>query len=147
MGFGTTVFTRLYFSHQTYNSLEEIQEKIEELESWIRNEREKIGKFAIMTEPDKWWRKDEAEVGETPMVWVENEIENALNAIEEYREELTRLYILEGAWDECHDKDGIGIGLPKNVKYGDSYIHGDFIKTKDPDTGEIFDPNDLNNYK
>ena len=143
MGSGCTLRTNIYFSHKTYRSISEVEEEIELQESFIANAEKDLMMLITMTEPDKFWRKDEADVGETPWIWMQNQAMNAIETIKEASDELSKLRTLLYEWKDCHDKDGNAIEPPKGSKYSDSYFWGDWIKSVYPDGGVAYDPQEI----
>ena len=83
MGSGCTLRTNIYFSHKNYKSITEVEEDIQLQESFIANAEKDLMMLITMTEPDKFWRKDEAEVGETPWIWMQNQAMQAIETIKE----------------------------------------------------------------
>lgn len=132
MGSGCTLRTNIYFSHKTYRSITEVEDEIKLQESFIANAEKDLMMLVTMTEPDRFWRKDEAEVGETPWIWIQNQAQQAIETIKEASEELARLRTLYYSWDECHDKDGFAIEAPKGDPC-DTYFWGDWIDSNYPD--------------
>ena len=104
MGSGCTLRTNIYFSHKNYRSITEVEEEIKLQESFIANAEKDLMMLITMTEPDKFWRKDEAEVGETPWIWMQNQAMDAIRTIKESSEELSKLRTLLWEWSECHDE-------------------------------------------
>lgn len=131
MGFGTTLRTNLYFSHKTYKTKYEVYDEIELKESIIRNCETEIMMFMTMTEPAKFWKESEAEVGETPLIWMQNEIKQNLESIKESTSELAFLYKLYYAWDNCHNDEEKAIEPFKGEKL-DDYMWGDYIESVYP---------------
>ena len=136
MGSGCTLRTNIYFSHKNYKSITEVEEDIQLQESFIANAEKDLMMLITMTEPDKFWRKDEAEVGETPWIWMQNQAMQAIETIKDASEELSKLRTLLYEWDACHNKEGLAIEPHKGTGYDKSYFWGDWIKSVYPD-GEI----------
>ena len=136
MGSGCTLRTNIYFSHKNYHSISEVEEDIKLQESFIANAEKDLMMLITMTEPDRFWRKDEAEVGETPWIWMQNQAMDAIRTIKEASEELSKLRTLLWEWSECHDEKGFAIEPSKGSGYNKPYFWGDWIKSVYPD-GEI----------
>ena len=135
MGFGTTLRTNIYYSHATYTSKEEVLEAIELQERIIKGCEDELMQLVVMTEPAKFWRESEAEVGETPWIWMQNEARQCIESIKESQTELDNLQLLLYRWDECHDVNGNAIESPKTDSDG-TYMWGDFINSVYPDGTE-----------
>lgn len=140
MGSGCTLRTNIYFSHKNYKSITEVEEDIQLQESFIANAEKDLMMLITMTEPDKFWRKDEAEVGETPWIWMQNQAMQAIETIKEATEELSKLRTLLWEWSECHDKDGTAIEPHEGTGYDKTYFWGDWIKSVYPDGKIAHDP-------
>lgn len=138
MGCGCTLRTNIYYSHEMFKTKDEVMEKIELHESIIRNCEEELMQLVVMTEPAKFWRESEAEVGETPWVWMQNEAKQCLNSIKESQIELANLYLLYYRWDECHTADGKAIESKEDEN--GTYFWGDYIESVYPDGTPAYDP-------
>ena len=139
MGFGCTLRTDIYFSHKTYKSKDEVMDDIELNERIIKDCESELMQLAIMTEPAKFWRESEAEVGETPWIWIQNQVMRNIESIKECQDELSKLRTLLFAWDDCHTIDGKAIESPKTDSYG-TYFWGEFIDSVYPDGTEAHTP-------
>ena len=140
MGSGCTLRTNIYFSHKNYHSITEVEEEIKLHESFIANAEKDLMMLITMTEPDKFWRKDEAEVGETPWIWMQNQAMDAIETIKEATEELSKLRTLLWEWSECHDEEGFAIEPFKGSGYDKSYFWGDWIDSNYPDGTKAYRP-------
>ena len=143
MGSGCTLRTNIYFSHKNFKTKDEVIDEIELNESIIRNCEKDLMMLVTMTEPSKFWRESEAEVGETPWIWMQNEAQQNIDSIKECQSELDKLRTLLCHWDECHDKNGNAIEPPKRSNYADSYFWGDWIKSVYPDGEVAYDPEEI----
>lgn len=140
MGSGCTLRTNIYFSHKTYRSISEVEEEIKLQESFIANAEKDLMMLITMTEPDKFWRKDEAEVGETPWIWMQNEAQQCLETIKDASEELSKLRTLLWEWSECHDEEGYAIEPFKGSGCNKPYFWGDWIDSNYPDGTKAYRP-------
>lgn len=140
MGSGCTLRTNIYFSHKTYSSITEVEEEIKLQELFIANAEKDLMMLITMTEPERFWRKDEAEVGETPWIWMQNQAMQAIETIKEATEELSKLRTLYYKWNDCHDKEGFAIEPHKGTSYGKSYFWGDWIDSNYPDGTQAYRP-------
>lgn len=143
MGSGCTLRTNIYFSHKNFKTKDEVIDEIELNESIIRNCEKDLMMLVTMTEPAKFWRESEAEVGETPWIWMQNEAQRNIESIKECQSELDKLKTLLYCWDECHNKDGNAIEPPQGSNYSDSYFWGDWIKSVYPDGEVAHDPQEI----
>ena len=143
MGSGCTLRTNIYFSHKSYRSKDEVLADIDLNERIIRDCESELMQLAIMTEPDKFWRKDEAEVGETPWVWIQNQVLRNIESIKESQDELSKLRTLLYCWDECHTITGEAIEPPKGDSCSGDYFWGDWIKSVYPDGEVAHDPDEI----
>lgn len=138
MGQGCTLRTNIYFSHKTYTSKDDVMDDIELNEKIIKDCESELMQLAIMTEPTKFWRESEAEVGETPWIWIQNQVLRNIESIKECQEELSKLRTLLFAWDECHNEEGLAIEPLGGTGYDKSYFWGDFINSVYPDGTEAY---------
>ena len=143
MGSGCTLRTNIYFSHKSYRSITEVEEEIKLQESFIANAEKDLMMLITMTEPDKFWRKDEAEVGETPWIWMQNQAMQAIETIKDASEELSKLRTLLWEWSECHNKEGLAIEPHNGTGYNKPYFWGDWIKSVYPDGEVAHDPDEI----
>ena len=143
MGSGCTLRTNIYFSHKSYKSKDEVLNDIDLNERIIKDCESELMQLAIMTEPDKFWRKDEAEVGETPWVWIQNQVTRNIESIKESQDELSKLRTLLYCWDDCHNKEGLAIEPPKGDSHSGDYFWGDWIKSVYPDGNIAYDPEEI----
>ena len=146
MGSGCTLRTNIYFSHKSYRSITEVEEDIKLQESFIVNAEKDLMMLITMTEPERFWRKDEADVGETPWIWMQNQATTAIETIKEATEELSKLRTLLYEWDDCHNKEGLAVEPLPDDDHGShraTYFWGDWIKSVYPN-GEIsHDPEEI----
>ena len=143
MGSGCTLRTNIYFSHKSYKSKDEVLADIDLNERIIRDCESELMQLAIMTEPDKFWRKDEAEVGETPWVWIQNQVIRNIESIKESQDELSKLRTLLYCWDDCHTITGEAIEPPKGDRCSGDYFWGDWIKSVHPNGEVAHDPDEI----
>ena len=147
MSYSTVLYTRIRFSHKTYNNIHEAESDLEMAKASLEMSKATISKLCIMTEPSKFCGDDD------PMFWIDREYNEALENIEEMSVEIYKLEKLIDEWDQCHDKE-TGLAIPimhptedvneygqiykpivtdedlKKFSHGQrSFIDGDFIKT------------------
>lgn len=133
MGWSTELFCNLSFNRETFNSRYDVESRIDEVKQYLQYARERVRDFSLMTEPAKFCPENY-----DPIIWVRNEVTDALNNIEEYSIELYKLNVLLDNWDRCHDSDGLGIDPPDGIGWNTAFITGDFVKTiKYPNSNDI----------
>ena len=143
MGFGTTLRTNIYYSHKTYDNVYELKSDIDLQYNIMKMKEQDLMMLVTMTEPAKFWRESEAEVGETPWIWMQNEAMQCIRDIKECQQEIDKLETLYYAWDDCHTKEGLAIEPAKDEKHSDSYCWGDYIKSVYPDGTVAHDPQEI----
>ena len=139
MGFGTTLYTDIYFSKETYNSKYEVEQEIEECKNTINSFKERIKNLSFITEPKKFIDEET-----DPVSWISSSVDDCLEVIMEENEKLYKLEMLLERWDETHDEKDRAIVRDISIKdykppYGEphdiynyypvSIVTGDFIKT------------------
>lgn len=121
MGFGTYLYTDLYFNRKTYNSLYEVEEDLNEAQGKLSHARARLRILAFMTEPQKFCVD-----GESPDTYLEQELDYALEELEESLIDVYKLNMLKDCWEETHDSEG------KAIRPSDEdrkpFISGDFIE-------------------
>lgn len=121
MGYGTYLYTSLYFYRKTYKSKFDVEEDLEEVRERIRRAKEDLMRLAYMTEPAKFCVNEES-----PDSYIRAELKFAVESLEEASVEEYKLEQLLDTWDETHDSEG------KAIKPSDedrkSFICGDFIE-------------------
>ena len=143
MGSGCTLRTNIYFSHKNYKTKDEVIDEIELKESIIKNCQEELMMLVTMTEPAKFWRESEAEVGETPWIWMQNEAIRNIESIKEETEELSKLRTLLYCWDDCHNENGDAIEPFEDQDRCGDYFWGDWVKSVYPDGEVAYDPQEI----
>jgi hypothetical protein len=107
MSWGTSFKPNIYLNRLVFNDKSELEDMIEEYESYISNSIEKIKMFAVANIKDiidpEW-------VGE-PITWLNNQINDLMDSIKEFSYEVYMLKLyLDYINDEC---DGV---IPKIEK-------------------------------
>ena len=123
MGFGTTLWTTIYFNREMFCDIHDVKMKLKEAEEDLHRAKQQMRSLVFMTEPNKFFESDEEY--------------SAFDALE-YKYELVLEQLLEAdfnvykystlleEWDKCH-KDGKAVYPPKEM-VRDAYMHGDFIE-------------------
>lgn len=133
MSWSTELFCNISYNRATYNSINEVKDKISELDKDIESCKKVIRDMALMTEPSKYADKDE-----NPYYFVTERVEEALEELEDYLIEKYKLEILLNNWKNCHNKEGLAIYPPDDIDYDTAYLRGDFIhSTKYPDNKSL----------
>lgn len=123
----------MYFNKETYRSKHEVERALKEVKESIEVYKARLKNFAIMTEPQKFCPE-----GEDPLTWLEEEMEEILEALEWAYTDDYKLTMLLDNWDDCHDKNGNAIIPPKPLKlWTMCFCGGDFIKEVYPDGTEV----------
>lgn len=132
MGWATNLFCKITFNRETYNTKDEVLNRIDELEQGLKIAKDEIKSLVTMTEPNKFCPNDEE-----PLYWLINSYEWSMELIEEYTKELYKLNLLLGIWDNCHNENGLAIEPPSEIKYNTAFLDGDFVNTiKHPNKNE-----------
>lgn len=126
MGWQTDLFCNITFNRETYNSLYEVNDRIEELEKCLNTCKKEIRDLVMMTEPEKFYDKKSYS---NPYEFVNKVLEGDFELIEEYNVELYKLYKLRENWEKCHDENGLAIDPPDCIGWDTAFLDGDFVKT------------------
>lgn len=133
MGWSTELFCNITFNRETFNSKREVEERIEELERYSQMSRDRIRDLAMMTEPQKFCPENY-----DPLIWIRNELQDALDALDECSIDLYKLNLLLENWEICHNEEGLAIPPPIDVDCDTVYLTGDFVKTTEcPNANDI----------
>ena len=121
MGFGTYLYTDIYFSRETYNSKYKVEQALEEAREKLRSAKGRLTKLAFMTEPNKFCVNEES-----PDTYLDNELRYAFEEFEEAVIADCKLNLLLDYWDETHNSEG------KAIRPSDEdrkpFICGDFVE-------------------
>jgi hypothetical protein len=132
MGQACTLRFDMHFYDKCYRTLDEVEADIELEEKILNNAEKDLMQLIVMTEPAKFWRESEAEIGETPYIWMQNEAMQAIETIKESTRELDKLYTLAAYWKDTHNEKGNAIQPPKEDSNG-AYFWGDYVDSDYPD--------------
>lgn len=124
MGWSTDLFCNIYFHKETYNTIYQVENRIEELEEAIKRYKEKLKSLAYITEPRKF-----CEPEDDASCWLSGEVDQTIEFFEEDLIELYKLNLLKDNWDKCHNDKGLAIPPPKDVHWDSAFLNGDFIET------------------
>lgn len=135
MGWSTELFCNVSYNRETFNSREEVEDKISDLDKYIESCKKTIRDMALMTEPTKFMDKDS---DTNPYYFVTGQVEDNLELLEEYTIERYKLSVLLDNWNNCHNKEGLAIYPPDNMDGNTAYLCGDFVKsTKYPTNKDL----------
>ena len=85
-----------------------------------------------MTEPDKLLSLAE---DEDPIDRINRTVDETLEELEMAYIERWKLEMLRENWSHCHTKDGLAISPPKEAKWPNAFLDGDFIKSVEHPNG------------
>ena len=129
MSWSTELFCNISFDRETFNTKNEVLNRIDEVKKTIDIIKSYIKNLVMITEPKKFI-DDEYD----PIMYLTNECENNFEELEECNKELYKLNLLLDNWDYCHNEEGLAIYPPEEVT---AYLHGDFVNsTKYPNINE-----------
>jgi hypoxanthine phosphoribosyltransferase len=94
MGFGTTLYTGIYFHDENYDNIVDVQNRINEVKAIINNYKERMKMYAVCTEPKKFF-EDEKDI----FLAIHNRIDEYFEILEEYYTELYKLELLLDKWE------------------------------------------------
>lgn len=128
MGFGTHLWTNIYFSHRSYKDIREVEDEIATLERRLEWEKQELRKWVFITDPDKFLRPGKDESVDSLL---EEQLQYNFKNIESCIEALIRLRLLRDTWWETHISAGLAKTVPENIDTGTSYVWGDFVPSED----------------
>lgn len=126
MSFYTVLNADIVFYKETYATLDDVEEAIEEEESIIKSAEKELLSLAVMTEPNKILCLED---GVELLAEIGNRVNMNIETIKESETKLYKLNKLKREWDECHvEKNGkiVAKNPPKN--YNPPYLCGDYIE-------------------
>ena len=130
----TNALIHVWLKNQTFNTRGDVEDYIEEQESYLENAKKTLYKLAWMTEPKKFCEDDE-----NPEIYIENNLRYAIDEIENVSVNIFIANKILDSWDYTHNSDGLAIGDKGQSFDKQQRISGDFIKTVDENGNEIFD--------
>lgn len=134
MGWATYLTTDIKFNRQTYNSLYEVEEAIDEVREQIKFVKENLLMIAATTD-----MKSLCENDEDPIYATRSRVNDLLESYEEATIDLYKLELLKEAWADSHEPstglaidrkvilDGEETGHYNYLKH--PLVSGDFIKS------------------
>lgn len=133
MGWGTTLYTSLYFSRETFRTKYEVEDALKDAKKMRDLYKDRIKAMVYMTEPNKYYSIEEGDILEQ----VQNDLDIQFNELDDYNYEIYKLELLLEEWDKCHNKEGKAICPPEDMPYDTCYLQGDFIEMVYPDETEV----------
>lgn len=125
MSFGTYLFCELYFNRETYETKEQVQSELNNINAYIKDLEGKLLNYGVMTEPDKFIKREEDDVN--LMDLVQSEINAIIGQLEESYIDRYRLNLLLDNWDSCHTPDGKAITPKFDESKYTAFMSGDFV--------------------
>ena len=115
----TDLFCRIHFPYHVFQNIEEVENELDICRSVIKSKKEELRDLIFITEPEKYYDKEEYSSAKE---WLDAEIRECFEALDEEYEEMFRYQYLIDNWNKCHDVKNEPIGLPNNIDYDDAFI-------------------------
>lgn len=129
MSWETTLYTGISFVRETYDSKIKIEDDLKNTRDLIKLYEKRLNLFTTMTEPNKFCPKDE-----NPILWITSETDDALSELKSLYIVEFKLELLLENFDKAYDKESNTFkSLPKEFKYDDAFIEGDYINNNNDD--------------
>lgn len=125
MGWTTDLFCNISFNKETYDTKDKVESDLEECKSLIKECKQELRDFALMTEPQKLLNIEEYESAYSQ---ISRTVEDNLLSLEENIVKEYKLELLLKNWDKCH-QGNLAIPRPQNITYNDAFLECDFIET------------------
>lgn len=126
MGWYTVLNADITFCKETYATLDDVNEAIEEEESYIKAAEKELLGLAVMTEPNKMLCLED---GVELFAEIENRVNMSIETIKESQMRLYKLSLLKSEWEQCHtEKDGKIVAKNPPPEFNPPYLYGDYIK-------------------
>lgn len=132
MSQSTRLFTTINFLGKTYNSINDVNVDLRDVEARINDLKSNLRVLAYMTEPNKM-KPEDVTVSE----YLDENVNYLYSELEELFIKRYKLEILLEEWDNCHNDKGLGKNPPEIIK-NKSFIDGDFVYTVKHPTNESF---------
>jgi len=135
MSWSTELFCNISYNRKSYNSKYEVQSDLDNIENEIKTCKQELRDLVIMTEPEKYYDKEDYN---SPYDFVHRRFEENIELLNELYIDRWKLCILLEEWDHCHNKEGLAIDPPENVHWNTAFMHGDFVATVNhPNTNDL----------
>ena len=140
MGWQTDALIHVFFNRETFDSENAIQEYIDEQKENIRLAKDTLNHLAFMTEPKKFCGEEE-----DPTYYIKNELEYAIETLENSSVELSNALAVLRGWKYSHAENGGAIYIPDDTSMEKMQrIAGDFICAVNPDGSNAFPDDEMN---
>lgn len=128
----TDLFCRVTFLGKTYNHKYEVEGELTLTQKAIKRKENVLRDLAIMTEPEKWYDKENFD---NPYEWVTTTLKEQLEDLACLYDDEVRLGLLLDNWELCHDKHGLAIAPPWGCDET-AYLDGDFVRTNESESDD-----------
>lgn len=131
MSWGTEYIHNHYFSRETFDTLQKVEDAIEDDEEYLKQIEQQLISLALMTEPSKIIQLEDCT---SYLTTIPNMVSEYLKEYRSTYFHKTLLMSLKSEWNDCHTKIQIE-GKEENVAkcppkgFNPPYLCGDFIKT------------------
>ena len=105
MGWGTSFTTEVYINRQVFNSKDELNERIKELEGYIESAKQELTALAVATPRDIIAEKDESGYIQNPIDEVLRKVHEIFEWMENNYRDLNKLYQYQQHLEENPDVD------------------------------------------
>lgn len=127
MGWGTSHIKEVYFSKQTFKTIDNLDKAIEESKAAICAAKETLCKLATMTEPQKFLNPEEYGCSDIYST-IECLYKESIETLETELPYLANLESLKSDWNDVHTiKDGKVVAKNPPSEINTPYMYGDFI--------------------
>lgn len=126
MGWSTELFCNISFNRESFNSKYEVEDRIDLLHKQIDTCKSELKKLAYITEPEKWYNKEDYDCPES---YIDDKLLSNLDLLQELIIEEYKLELLLNNWDNCHDENGLAIDSPDGIDWNTAFLEGDFVRT------------------
>lgn len=120
MSWSTELYCNISFNRETFNNKYEVEESLSSIKEDIASYEEELKALVYMTEPQKFYKVEDNMYYE-----LRSRVNELLELLSDSYIQEYKLNLLLYNWDKCHDKDGLAIAPPDNLK---AYLWGDFVE-------------------
>ena len=103
MGYGTSFTTAIYLNRQIFNSKDELNERIKELEGYIESAKRELTAYAVATPRDIIAEKDESGYIQNPIDELLRKVHETFEWMEDNYRDLNKLYQYQQHLEENPD--------------------------------------------
>ena len=135
MGWSTEALVHIKFNRETFDTLDKVKDYIENQNNNLTLARDTLSQLAWMTEPKKFCGEDEM-----PEFYIKNNLQWALEQLEEAAIEKYKAELVKDAWEYMHHENG---GCLDTEEIFDELqrLWGDFLVMVNQDGSNAY-PND-----